>query len=304
MKSPCELLVPNHQTLASCLHVPCIINASILLICLTSFLFPWFQVNAETDRKESMRIAAAKPSDLGFLFACTVCRKRFQDYANMCRHRRLAHQRSPGGLSLGPRSLYTRSQEDVDDDSPVQVMEADPYYNFYVNVSKNIADNLSSCLDGTQERIDNTAKSFIKWKGSKEVTEKTDKDSKKSQVALTKYNFPQGFKLRPPQQIIKVIEKANDEPQSLKTEPSGPTGSGTEDTEDTKQRYRTRNRTRTSTKKTEEKQKSSPAKVTEEVAKEDGKEEGKDSALSVPQVTEEVSNEINYMCSNCYRVCQ
>ena len=94
-----------------------------------------------------MRIAASRPSELGFHFACTVCRKRFHDYANMCRHRRLAHHRT---------LLSMARNRDTDVVTPINnacVMEADPFYNFYVNVAQNIADNLNSCLDGTQERI-------------------------------------------------------------------------------------------------------------------------------------------------------
>ena len=114
--------------------------------------FPVFQVDQESDRAESMRIAAARPSDLGFHFACTVCRKRFHDYANMCRHRRLAHHRTL--LSMATRNHRNGAEEvEAHSNSASCVMEADPFYNFYVNVAQNIADNLNSCLDGTQERI-------------------------------------------------------------------------------------------------------------------------------------------------------
>ena len=256
------------------------------------------QVDTEIDKAESMCIATAIPSKFGHSFACTICKKYFYDYANMCRHRCLAHQRGKSNVrSLGPRSLSKRSPKDVNEDSNSRVLENDPYYSFFQNVSKNIEDNLSTCLDGTQDRITNSAKKYIKWKADKETVEKDS--TKKSQVALTKYNFPQGYKLRPPQQMIKVIEKSVDEPQSFKTvtesnDPAEKLADEAGDENGSKQRYRTRNRTRA--KKVEEKVRSSPAKTTQEetVAKDSGKDDSSKKSSSI------ISQEpVLRMCKDC-----
>lgn len=48
------------------------------------------------DKAESLKIATEKYGESTggeSKFACTICKKLFIDYTNMCRHRRLAHQR-------------------------------------------------------------------------------------------------------------------------------------------------------------------------------------------------------------------
>ena len=98
------------------------------------------QVDLNKDREESMKLAQQKA---GFKFACTICKKRFHSYANMCRHRRLAHQRHLLGLGK-PKSeetvpeIHNTPKDDSDDDEAV----------FYANVARNIAENLTYHIDG------------------------------------------------------------------------------------------------------------------------------------------------------------
>ena len=72
----------------------------------------------EADRAESRRLGAsgsaatATAAVVSDQFACTICCKNFTDYANMCRHRRLAH--GCGVRGLDPDA----SSSDGDDSQP------------------------------------------------------------------------------------------------------------------------------------------------------------------------------------------
>ncbi len=182
----------------------------------------------EKDREESMRLAESKP---GYKFACTVCKKRFHDYANMCRHRRLAHQRhlliskkvnkicNIDGHVINNRAI-----------SDSLMCDLDPNSYFYNNVSRNISENLKYFVEGGKEDLQNNSM-YIRWKAEEPDTppepitaptpaaamakmpstktskkkkatldipykfEKVEKRQQESDV-LTKYNFPPGFKFK------------------------------------------------------------------------------------------------------------
>ena len=161
----------------------------------------------EKDREESMRLAECKP---GFKFACTVCKKRFHDYANMCRHRRLAHQRH----LLSSKKPKMCDNKDAPSDGKKSISDSirfhyEPNSYFYNNVARNISENLKYFVEGGVDDIQNHA-AYIRWKSDKPrnssaATETSTKESSSNSAptnarqnkdkdnALTKYNFPIGF---------------------------------------------------------------------------------------------------------------
>lgn len=164
-----------------------------------------FKVDSKKDRAESMRIALAKP---GHRFACTICKKRFHDYANMCRHRRLAHQRQvllSRRLVRTPEiTMETLYGSFTDGDCMRPNGEFDFPSQYYANVARNISENLTTYLEGKQDELKHPD-NHIKWKeskpdtDSKEVVKSTDKKRKDEfgTGSLMKYNFPRGFQFKP-----------------------------------------------------------------------------------------------------------
>ena len=149
-------------------------------------------VNLETDRVKSMQLA----STLDAKYACTICCKQFHDYANMCRHRRLAHHRYNNLLKVSktnPGQSPIKALEYVKD-------EPQPNYEYYANIAKNISDNLNNHMEGKRSALGNS-EMLIKWwsssrrgrqsNGDSDTVQQTDVD-----INLEKYNFPSGFQLR------------------------------------------------------------------------------------------------------------
>ena len=161
----------------------------------------------EKDREESMRLAECKP---GYKFACTVCKKRFHDYANMCRHRRLAHQRH---LLISKKvRLCNNIDRQIDGNKSISdslLFDLEPNSYFYNNVARNISENLKYFVEGGVNDLQNNA-AYIRWKSeehdvnnlSSETTKKQtlvspeeNREEKPREEVFTKYNFPEGFKL-------------------------------------------------------------------------------------------------------------
>ena len=161
-----------------------------------------FHVDPESDRRESIRLAANKSPGLQ-KFACTVCKKWFDDYPNMCRHRKLAHQKqaflntqkmyigedSPGTSLQSPNSGVT----EVKASTRAQTLQDLQRKSFYQDVSQQIHDNLTNYVRGTKNDIDNY-KQHVSWPNNMLMFEKAETLSDES--SLERYNFPQGFKVR------------------------------------------------------------------------------------------------------------
>ena len=156
-------------------------------------------MDLESDRAESMRLAIQRgltQSKPQFRFACTVCKKKFLDYANMCRHRRLAHQRHM--MHLG--TMKKENPESNHAHSPLRALfdpDMDRNSAFYARVSRNIADNLKYHVEGKQEEIKQGG-SFIKWKSMEEELVPADNKIDK----LEHYNFPQGYVMQEPNKLF------------------------------------------------------------------------------------------------------
>ena len=150
-----------------------------------------FHHNIDKDRAESIRLGDLQP---GLKFACTICKKKFQDYANMCRHRRLAHQR---------HLLISKKTGDGEEMCPSPAgsdfSDLDPTSYFYTNVARNIAENLNYFVEGQQEHLENS-EIYINWKRNSydefEIKQEAEcpKQSVNSEETWDQYNFPPGFK--------------------------------------------------------------------------------------------------------------
>lgn len=167
----------------------------------------------EQDMAESMRLAEQRP---GFKYACTVCKKRFHDYANMCRHRRLAHQRH---LLISKRPVKC----EVEEQSPANPLstenaELDPHSYFFANVARNIAENLKYFVEGGQDNLKNPDM-HIKWKKEDDGVVNTDSPSDPADPSpklavlqgenYSHYNFPTGFE--PKTNYHKMVQMATNE---------------------------------------------------------------------------------------------
>ncbi len=167
------------------------------------------RVDLEKDREESMRLAECKP---GYKFACTVCRKRFHDYPNMCRHRRLAHQRH---LITSKKLRMCDAMKQPDGDKSISdmvLLDLEPNSYFYSNVARNISENLKYFVEGGRDDMQNNA-AYIRWKSEEQpesgstdhvpikdelrgFPRRSTADSAAKDDVFSRYNFPVGFKFR------------------------------------------------------------------------------------------------------------
>ena len=175
----------------------------------------------EADRAESRRLGAtATPGSTtvggsggggGEQFACTICCKNFADYANMCRHRRLAH-------GCGVRGVDPDVSSSEGDDSQTAAATTggtttstttttassmDAQQAYFASVSKNIATNLNNHVEGKAEHL-SRAGSHIRWRqGSTAAAEPS------GQIRLEEFNFPRGFKIRTSSELCRVSAAAS-----------------------------------------------------------------------------------------------
>ncbi|KAK3104417.1 hypothetical protein FSP39_001651, partial [Pinctada imbricata] len=127
--------------------------------------------------------------DSRFKFSCVVCKKRFTEYLNMCRHRRVAHE-NPEKLKY-ECGLSNKNGEKVKNSETNEVVQESPeeVAAFYATVAYNIAENLNCYLDGGQDAVAN-CKSLIKTTDEVEVEEKNDE---KEEIIWEQYNFPHNY---------------------------------------------------------------------------------------------------------------
>ena len=121
-----------------------------------------------------------------FKFSCTVCKKRFSNYINMCRHRRKAHNNESKPKVEEPVLRLNPKKPQPVVETPDQVAL------FYASVSHNIATNLNEYIDGRPESLENF-RDHLKVEDYIPVSIQTEKEDP---VDLTweMYNFPPNFK--------------------------------------------------------------------------------------------------------------
>lgn len=162
------------------------------------------KVSLEKDRAESRRLASDQAeshskSDPSLQFACTICRKRFRDYSNMCRHRRLAHEREASNLE----SQWGNSDEGAfndgdeyfsDSDSLPDREKMDGLQTYFSHVSHNISNNLQHFIEGKEDQL-TKASCHIRWK-QKTAHDKIAVAENVAEIRLEEFNFPHGFQIR------------------------------------------------------------------------------------------------------------
>ena len=122
-----------------------------------------------------------------FNFACTVCKKKFNCYVNMCRHRRVAHRQRKYGQ---PTLLRQREAAQLRDTIIVSDYIPIPTEMKYENVAENIATNLNLYLDGGQEAMASCHK-YIKIHSVNSVVKL--RSAMPGPVTWTKFNFPSTY---------------------------------------------------------------------------------------------------------------
>ncbi|XP_062606322.1 microtubule-associated protein futsch-like [Saccostrea cucullata] len=129
--------------------------------------------------------------DSRFKFSCTICKKRFTEYANMCRHRRVAHEDPDDEVNSNANSEGSSESANVVEENPELIAA------FFANVAYNIAENLTCYLDGGQAALEAHSK---RGEEEEEVDVENVEEEKKveepGKIALDQYNFPQSYNPR------------------------------------------------------------------------------------------------------------
>ena len=122
-----------------------------------------------------------------FKFSCTVCKKRFSNYINMCRHRRKVHSNESKPKVDEPVFKLNPKKSQPVIETPEEVAL------FYASVSHNIATNLNEYIDGTPESLQNF-REHIKVEDYIPVSVESKKEDYKEDLTWEMYNFPPNFK--------------------------------------------------------------------------------------------------------------
>ena len=136
-----------------------------------------------------------------FKFACTVCKKRFSSYINMCRHRRKIHSnenrhRTEQCLTFGRKP---RNNPSPIFENPVEVAA------FYANISHNIATNLNCYIDGKLESLQ-TFVDHVKIENYNGNFGYTVGNEQPNNLTWENYNFPLDYK---PMQTVSFTDIKN-----------------------------------------------------------------------------------------------
>ena len=182
-------------------------------------------IDPEMDKAESIRLATEKSeknANTKNKYACTVCKKVFLDYTNMCRHRSLAHQRhllevvktkKPRYSIMNTSASIIRTRAGAERESEA----------FYTNIGRNVRENLTNHMMGTQGMISH-AEDIIKWdikhcKGSSSFEVSFPKKDKNSYVlpssVLSRSNFPKSFRMWDPWNKYRPTSRAGVRSYSL-----------------------------------------------------------------------------------------
>ena len=122
-----------------------------------------------------------------FKFSCTVCKKRFSNYINMCRHRRKVHSNESKSKTEEPILRLNPKKQPPIIETPEEIAL------FYASVSHNIATNLNEYIDGKPESLEKF-RDHIKIDDYRPVSFQTEKDDKPVDLTWEMYNFPPNFK--------------------------------------------------------------------------------------------------------------
>ena len=167
----------------------------------------------EADRAESRRLGAtAAAATVSDQFACTICCKNFADYANMCRHRRLAHgcgvrgADPDGSSSDGDDNQAASGVTPAATSTSTPTTSVDAQQAYFASVSKNIASNLSHHVEGKAEHL-SRAGSHIRWRQGTAASSSAAEPP--GHIRLEEFNFPRGFKIRTSSELCRVAPSSS-----------------------------------------------------------------------------------------------
>lgn len=175
----------------------------------------------EADRAESRRLGAAgSAASAGDQFACTICCKNFADYANMCRHRRLAHGCGVRGVDPDASSSDGDESQGAAGSAEAGAATAtaaaapangvDSQQAYFSNVSRNIAANLDNHVEGKAEHL-SRAGSHIRWRQGTTTASSSSAAAAEppGQIRLEEFNFPRGFQIRASSELCRVTPSSS-----------------------------------------------------------------------------------------------
>ncbi|XP_061189903.1 uncharacterized protein LOC133197737 [Saccostrea echinata] len=147
------------------------------------------ETKAKKEKKSKTRIEDG--IDSRFKFSCTICKKRFTEYVNMCRHRRVAHEEPDDEINSNVNSEGSSESANVVEENPELIAA------FFANVAYNIAENLTCYLDGGQEALEAHSRREVEEEEvDVENVEEEKKVEEPSKIALDQYNFPLSYNPR------------------------------------------------------------------------------------------------------------
>ncbi|KAK3594424.1 hypothetical protein CHS0354_000246 [Potamilus streckersoni] len=132
-----------------------------------------------------------------FKFACTICKRRFSSYINMCRHRRKAHDNESKH-----KFETSNSVGHFGADLPVVTETPEMVAMFYANVANNVAINMTSYIDGGQNSLQN----YIDHIRIEDYDELPTEQEKSADIPWDRYNFPFDYK---PTETMSYMEIKN-----------------------------------------------------------------------------------------------
>lgn len=128
-----------------------------------------------------------------FKFSCTVCKKRFHNYVNMCRHRRLAHPELAKLEKVAVKEEIKTEEIKVEPQSDEEPEWLPCDATFFAGVADNIAFNLCNHIDGGAMALEKFS-AHIKIQDYKSVTAVHEKPELALRDKIwTRYNFPSGY---------------------------------------------------------------------------------------------------------------
>ncbi|XP_067658758.1 uncharacterized protein [Haliotis asinina] len=145
------------------------------------------EAEEEDPWEEEIQITKELKKKARLHFACILCKKKFNSYVNMCRHKRLAHRVKKYGMPTVTRQRIAARLQDcvvVNDYIPITPAE------FYANIADNIATNLDNYIDGKQEALTNYEK-HVRIPDYQSVY--TVAPEEQPEIDWSKYNFPKSY---------------------------------------------------------------------------------------------------------------
>ncbi|XP_071109525.1 uncharacterized protein [Haliotis cracherodii] len=145
------------------------------------------EAEEEDPWEEEIQITKELKKKARLHFACILCKKKFNSYVNMCRHKRLAHRVKKYGMPTVTRQRIAARLQDcvvVNDYIPITPAE------FYASIADNIATNLDNYIDGKQEALTNYEK-HVRIPDYQSVY--TVASEEQPQLDWSKYNFPKSY---------------------------------------------------------------------------------------------------------------